>query len=764
MAGARARVALLALLLHSSSPAGGASVEAPLRAAPSECPSGANEAGQCSAPGGDNALLQREGVLRRVRNPESSGHLSTRRSPATSNLTIVWDPKSERHLPLCHPTLVAGACRRLGGDSNGNISMEEVRDDLAANKTVISAFWKALHLPKDTVTCADLCSALTRWVVKIGGVLPDYSDAGCYTLRGKSSCSVDVHPKRLLETIMPGAGVKTREPPDEGASVVPDEEDENGDGQAHNEEREVARDLDIEKGQAGLVQRSIVLDGNGGVRMQRRRASASASSAAAAGAAAAMAWEHHHHIKGFCPYSFWQIAERLANMFRFYPARGVDMSIAMGNHSGHHGHHRGRHRGGRGGGEDGAKHDERPEPAAFGEVDAHVYDTVDAQVESEIAATTVQAKAWMSAVLSEMARNGTLPFRSTWFGGPGNLTTQEVRERILLTMNFIERELIDGIHFVYPADLAVDTSCGGQTIAYVWKWVSNEEGYYETAGPICQDGADPTLNHCGVDMQGRYFVYLCNLWWTGINTNSRISTLVHEASHHAGPRDVTYSRSYMKELPQRDQLHNAANFQYFAQDVAQTAWGCPDAEVVVGLPFTCTPSPCTCRAFQDMCEDPTFGLQIKHMCPATCGLCDAPEVATTTTGLGGESIDPEVTTTTAATTTTATTTGGDVVVVETATGGCCQPEGDVQITIENTIFIGACTAFAVNGKCNDPAVSTQCPVSCEVCVPDGCGDDPTFSIMTSVGILTCPDWKVYDCWEEVKVHCPSACSVGPCGV
>lgn len=47
----------------------------------------------------------------------------------------------------------------------------------------------------------------------------------------------------------------------------------------------------------------------------------------------------------------------------------------------------------------------------------------------------------------------------------------------------------------------------------------------------------------------RYFVYLCELWFDGIGTNSRISTLVHEASHHAGPGDVTYDRNYMKAVP-----------------------------------------------------------------------------------------------------------------------------------------------------------------------------------------------------------------------
>merc|ERR1711972_1087117 len=134
---------------------------------------------------------------------------------------------------------------------------------------------------------------------------------------------------------------------------------------------------------------------------------------------------------------------------------------------------------------------------------------------------------------------------------------------------------------------------------------------------------DPFETHCAIDPQGNYFVYLCERWGT-LNENERIATLVHEAAHHSGPGDITYNPDTMRILVQSQQLDNAANFEYFARDVAQAAWGCADDEDVSDLPFSCTPGPCTCRAFQTMCNDFDWGAQIRERCPASCGECKAP--------------------------------------------------------------------------------------------------------------------------------------------
>merc|ERR1712176_505580 len=101
-------------------------------------------------------------------------------------------------------------------------------------------------------------------------------------------------------------------------------------------------------------------------------------------------------------------------------------------------------------------------------------------------------------------------------------------------MNFIRRELLDGVHYVYPADDAQRTSCGGRTVAYVWRYASSQEGYRETRGPVCSADEDPFSRQCAVDAQGRYFVYLCKLWYEESQEAWQIATLVHEAAHHAG--------------------------------------------------------------------------------------------------------------------------------------------------------------------------------------------------------------------------------------
>merc|ERR1719401_266235 len=108
---------------------------------------------------------------------------------------------------------------------------------------------------------------------------------------------------------------------------------------------------------------------------------------------------------------------------------------------------------------------------------------------SSIANVNVQAKAWVSTVLAELANWNTGALREKWFGGSGDLSELEVRDRVSLTMNFIQREL-DGIHYVYPADGAIDSGCRNSgTIAYVWKYVTNEDGYDETRGPVCSEAA-----------------------------------------------------------------------------------------------------------------------------------------------------------------------------------------------------------------------------------------------------------------------------------
>lgn len=209
------------------------------------------------------------------------------------------------------------------------------------------------------------------------------------------------------------------------------------------------------------------------------------------------------------------------------------------------------------------------------------------------------------------------------------MTTESVRARVMRTMNFVQRELVDGMHFVFPADRAVFTICGADTdvVAYVWKGGDTVNvGYAETTNPVCQSTDDPFAKRCGLDEEGRYYMYLCQKWYDGVGDNFQIATFVHEASHHAGPGDVKYKPQEIVRMNQADQLNNAASYHNFAQDLAQSVWGCKDMEVVTGTGYTCGNGQlCSCPSMAGLCNNgDDIGRKVRQQCATTCGLCQAP--------------------------------------------------------------------------------------------------------------------------------------------
>jgi len=145
-----------------------------------------------------------------------------------------------------------------------------------------------------------------------------------------------------------------------------------------------------------------------------------------------------------------------------------------------------------------------------------------------------------------------------------------------------------------------------------------DKGYEETPGEgvlLCGPSEDPFFRTCGVDQNGRYFVYLCKAWYEVAPPNNQISLIVHEAAHHAGPTDVTYDREQMKRNSQADQLNNAANYQWFAQDIAQSVQ-LADPRVV------CTDLDGGCGYYRDQgyCANNDH---IRKHCRKTCGICVA---------------------------------------------------------------------------------------------------------------------------------------------
>jgi len=682
-------------------------------------------------------------------------------------------------LPLCHNSLVRRAC----GDAE-SLTKAQLQEYLSANASLISDVFSALSLPSDhaSVGCSLLCWAAVAYVRHVGGVLPPASDIGCYTAGGQSKCNVNLSPTTVAQQMVQAAD-----------APIPDA----GPGLAWNSS--------MHAGTGGLVRDStgMLIGSHGRSVMDQTRTPivSDGSSAPAEENTANMHVDPGTRHSVFCAYSVWGAVERIAALFRFFPSSGRELAVSS-----------------------------PPQVAAFravqapsdpapsaspslmrNEAAADDVRTERASAQEEIAISDVRAKAWVSMVLTEMAAWKTEAFRTKWFGGAGELPEASLRAQVKRTMNFIERELLDGVRYVYPADEAVGSSCSGSAVGYVWKWVNDEEGHAESTGPVCSADQDPFLKQCGVGSDGKYFVYLCRRWLTTIDGNARISALIHEAAHHAGPSDISYDKARMQSLGQAMQLDNIANYQNFAQEVAQDTSGCTDSDEITGLPFQCTPAPCACSAFGYLCDDDTHGPDIRRQCPATCGGCHGPSPAPSPALTSAPTTlapatpapceddptysDPEwhqpcagwlgydctgyafsaalmvgcpMTCTGCGAAATPASTPAPATPAPTpphptpGAGACTESVAEQDVQIGEYLFTGTCTAFEWKDWCFEPNVKTVCPITCGVCAPAGCADSPSYSVKTNHGVFTCEAWKGYKCWEEVLLECPMACGVPSC--
>jgi len=760
----------------------------------SHCKGSSNSVGrsQIASSSLETVLLQQSARMRSADEMVADGQMLRERSSEDESASIEWSPSKGRHLPLCHERIVRQACRRMNGAPEGsspsNISYSLLQDQLSADSDSMEKMWRALELPagQAAVGCEALCSSVIKYVNAIGAQLPPSSDVACYSVEGTNQCA-EADPYILAQML---GAVQDDPLPDQGAQMAP----EDGGEEVRSEEG------------PHLMQVSTSSDMSvaGGLRRSSRRTNSSVDLATPPLAAAASA------PLSACPYSNWEIVERIASIFRMYPSDGRDLRISM------------------------------PAPAL---IQGAWADRAPNEVATRIAASTAQARAWVSAVLGEMEEQQTGELRTKWFGGTGAPSDADVRSRVMRTMNFIARELLDGVHYVYPADEAQDTSCGGTTVAYVWKFRTGASGYVETRGPVCEEGQSPFSKACGMDREGRYFVYLCKRWFDDIGENSQISTLVHEAAHHAGPGDVTYSKTQMQQLARTSQLDNAANYQYFAQDVAQSAWGCADSEDVNVGNLRCTPSPCQCPSFSSLCDDSRYGSEVRQKCPATCGDCTAPAPTTAvpttstspttslqgfypTTTIAPLPTDPPTSRRTTqgptpAPITFAETTPAPETAVQTTTEWpataaptplptwaapatsttktraptamptpapstsiertpaptptpmwvpsppvpspqCSESESEKRIRVGFWRYTGSCDWFKQRGWCSKEDVVSACPITCGKCISPGCADDPEYSMPTTLGDFTCRTWRHYNCWKEVEEFCPTACRVERC--
>jgi hypothetical protein len=86
---------------------------------------------------------------------------------------------------------------------------------------------------------------------------------------------------------------------------------------------------------------------------------------------------------------------------------------------------------------------------------------------------------------------------------------------------------------------------------------------------------------------------------------------------------------------------------------------------------------------------------------------------------------------------------------------CSEPPQDEELifTINGSRYGGTCEAYAWNKFCSEEAVKEACPVSCRVCVPAGCEENPDFD---------CEAWKGWKCWDAVKSQCKLTCGEPGC--
>jgi len=264
-------------------------------------------------------------------------------------------------------------------------------------------------------------------------------------------------------------------------------------------------------------------------------------------------------------YSVWEAVERIANLFCVYPSTGKDVDVF-----------------------------EPSEPVLL--------QAGTTSADATVAYRASEARAWLATILRNVNGNQEAAAQRQWFGGAGNMNAEQVRQYILRTFNFINREFAQGFYFVIPADNAKSSVCNQGAVAYVWKYQVGT-GYRETTGPRCSSRDNPRTKNCALDEYGKYYVYLCNAFLSSPQ-DYQVGVLIHEAAHHAGPTDITYDQNQMQRESQSRQLENAANYQYFAQTVAEG--GCSDTDG-------------NCRYYTSYCDQQN----IKDVCKQTCGLCNS---------------------------------------------------------------------------------------------------------------------------------------------
>mmetsp|Transcript_79136 Transcript_79136/g.199845 ORF Transcript_79136/g.199845 Transcript_79136/m.199845 type:complete len:605 (-) Transcript_79136:9-1823(-) len=122
--------------------------------------------------------------------------------------TTTEDRAADTFLPVCHGSIVAETCALLGG--SGSARPQDIARTLAATSDAVVDLWQTLELQgsqRGTAledACVSICNAVARFWADLSN-LPPASDVACYDAEdGHMACDLDLRPAALQRLVTPG--------------------------------------------------------------------------------------------------------------------------------------------------------------------------------------------------------------------------------------------------------------------------------------------------------------------------------------------------------------------------------------------------------------------------------------------------------------------------------------------------------------------------------------------------------------------------------
>ncbi|CAJ1347200.1 unnamed protein product [Effrenium voratum] len=385
--------------------------------------------------------------------------------------------RQKQYPQLCDKRIVQETCLLLNHDDKHEQGDRWINSDVLLNvlstyQDSVTLFWDELNLPKtwpiDNETDGSSfwieCSTLCESVVRYSreyGVCPETSDVACYSVGEEVYCDLDVSPQTL------GAlGPKNRDMPNyEDRPYIEEEAEPEGIAARRSD-----MPLELE-------------------------------------------------------YELWEMVERVANLFRVYPAQNPEDLVDE---------------------DDGITMKKSTDDTGM-----------TGQQMKQNKQMQELSKAYVAITIRAFSAKRTQGQMSRWFGGRAYSDSRS-REEVLRVLNSVNH-MISNVEYVYPGP-----ECSPNTFAYVY--------------PKARECDKSKLKSKACTLyKGKFVFYLCSLYFK--RPREMVETLVHEGSHHstAFTDDVTfngakaYGRRTCQELAGANPgkaLKNADNFCYYIQDAA----------------------------------------------------------------------------------------------------------------------------------------------------------------------------------------------------